>query len=483
MKTTQIRNSLLSAIVLSQLVLSTWAARADEKDDRIRELEKRLDTLEKKYEAILTKESQPPPAIQPAPAPPPLTGGAEKPKTGPTVYLCEKGFRVETASKDFAVRLGTLIQEDYRAFFDDGLGQDTFTLRRARIIFGGTVFTDFDFLLTADFGGSQKNIIKDAWLNYRYEPSLQLRAGKMKPPVNLERWQGAGNTLFIERSVVSALAPARDLGVMFHGDLLPGEKELTDRLAWTGIFNYAVGAFNGVGDSWTAEKADIDEDKSVDARLFVQPFLRTDIKPLEGFGVGLAGTYGKIKGRLGLPDGGGYLDEGQAPIFQYAPGVIADGTQWRLFPQAYYYWGPFGMMAEGGFSSVPLRQTIAPVASERVRHTAWEVTASYLLTGEEATFKAVEPKKNFKPFAGGWGAWQAVARYSHLGVDDDAFPVYADPLTSISEASTWGVGLNWFLNRNIRTSFDFLRSDLGVPNRSTLPSKQNVFLMRMQLAF
>ena len=228
---------------------------------------------------------------------------------------------------------------------------------------------------------------------------------------------------------------------------------------------------------------DIDDDKTIAARLFVHPFLKTDIEPLKGFGLGLAGTYGQVEGEEGLPDDGAYPSEEQTDVFVYADGVIADGTQWRLFPQAYHYWGPFGLMAEGGLSSVELRQTAAPGASDRVRHTAWQVTGSYPLTGEAATFRAVTPKRSFDPRQGGWGAWQLVARYSHLDIDDAVFPFFADPATSATAVNTWGVGLNWFLNRNVRVSFNFLRADLEAAPGADLPQDESAFFTRLQLAF
>ena len=45
-----------------------------------------------------------------------------------------------------------------------------------------------------------------------------------------------------------------------------------------------------------------------------------------------------------------------------------------------------------------------------VRNTAWEVTGSWLLTGEDATYGTVVPKHSFDPREGYWGAFQLVGR-------------------------------------------------------------------------
>jgi len=79
-------------------------------------------------------------------------------------------------------------------------------LRRARPIFQGTLYRDFDFVFVPDFGGSSVQIF-DAYANYRYEPWAQLRVGKFKTPVGLEQLQADVNTSFNERSLVTEPRP------------------------------------------------------------------------------------------------------------------------------------------------------------------------------------------------------------------------------------------------------------------------------------
>ena len=58
-----------------------------------------------------------------------------------------------------------------------------------------------------DFAGRTAQIF-DAYLNYRYAPWLQLRAGKFKLPVGLEQLQSDPVTSFNERALPTALSPA-----------------------------------------------------------------------------------------------------------------------------------------------------------------------------------------------------------------------------------------------------------------------------------
>ncbi len=107
-----------------------------------------------------------------------------------------------------------------------------------------------------------------------------------------------------------------------------------------------------------------------------------------------------------------------------------------------------------------------------------------MLTDESPTYKYVSPDHPFDPRNNSWGAFEVVGRYSQLNVDDAVFPLFASPATSANRAVAWGVGLNWYLNRNIRTSLDFIQTDFrGGATGEVSGQDENVFLTRVQLAF
>ena len=101
---------------------------------------------------------------------------------------------------------------------------------------------------------------------------------------------------------------------------------------------------------------------------------------------------------------------------------------------------------------------------QRLDNSAWQVTASYVLTGEKASYTGVVPENPFNPLDGRWGAFELAARVGQLDVDSDAFANYgtaaksdylADSTKSASEAMNWGVGLNWYLNRDVKLMLDY----------------------------
>jgi phosphate-selective porin OprO/OprP len=237
--------------------------------------------------------------------------------------------------------------------------------------------------------------------------------------------------------------------------------------------------------------------------VFFQPFKKVSAPALEGFGFGLAGSYEDVQGPTvtALPGttGGtlpGYATDGQQQFFAYNPAsnavVVANGTHWRLSPQGYYYFGSWGFLAEYVISNQRVERTVtAPFASARLNNTAWQVTGSWILTGEDAAYKGgVNPRRPFKPQQGGWGAWQLVARYEQLDIDDAAFPFFSNPNTSAHSAGAWSVGLNWYLNRNVTVKTSFSHTDFsggggagGLAPGAVTRKDENALFTRIQLAF
>ncbi len=398
-------------------------------------------------------------------------------KAAPKISLGANGFSFSSADSNFVAQLHGVVQFDGRTFFQDGgaNGNDGFLLRRARPIISGTVFHDFDFNLTPDFGGSTVQI-QDAWLSYRYSPRLQFQAGKFKSPVGLEHLQSDPVTSFNERSLATDLVPNRDIGIAVKGDL------------FNGAASYTLGLFNGAQDySGTTTNQSFQDDKAFAGRVFFQPWKNSDLNALRGFGFGVGGSYQANHPNTNAATGltPGFTTDGQQRFFTYAAGVNANGAAWRVSPQAYYYYGPFGLLGEYVISDQQVKKAAASVD---LQNTAWEVSGSWLLTGEDASYTGVTPRHPFDPRNNQWGAWQLVARYAALDVDNKAFAggVFADPTKSASGAEAWSVGLNWYLNKNFRANLSYSHTIFdGYKGAAPGVGKQpeDVLFSRLQLTF
>ena len=506
----------VAVVAIAGFVLLPVAGKAEDQSELVQKLLNRIEQLEKKVNGL-----EPGPVIPATTVPYANTNAvaiqeleqkvkilernreldaesaAAKAKEIPKITIGDRGIGIASANGDFGLQLKGVLQVDSRRYFDDGdiTGNDGFLLRRARPILQGTFYRDFDFLFVPDFGGSSPQIY-DAYVNYRYQPWAQLRVGKFKSPVGLEQLQSDVNTLFNERSMVTDLVPNRDIGFQLWGDIAGG------------LINYQAALLDGVGDARNNTiNAGFNSSPDFAGRLFVLPFKNTDLTPLQGLGFGVAGSYGYVSSNnpAGLPGttGGtlpGYATVGQQQFFAYNPvvgTVVADGNHWRLSPQAYYYCGPLGLMAEYAISNQRVTRAgtlVLPALSTSLQNTAWQIAASWVLTGEDASFNGVVPQRPFDIANGQWGAFQIVGRYTALDIDDEAFPIFSNPNFSAASASGWSAGINWYLNRNIRlnASYTYTKFEggggVGVGGGTVAPAivtrqPEQVFFTRVQLSF
>ena len=475
MKWQQVRTSAVVALIAVAVSGPGVFAQQKSIEQRLQELEQEIQNL-KQQQAVAKEVSIP----------------APKSVDTTIVKAGADGFSIQSADGDFKLRVGGYAQVDGRFYLHDpavkgsaGNATDTFLLRRVRPIFEGTVFRDFDYRVVAEFGNgaAQTALLQDAYVEWKYLPWLKVRGGKFKPEVGLEQLQQDTWLFFAERGLPADLLPQRDVGFQVAGDLFGG------------IFHYAGGVYNGVVDGTLAD-ADTYDSKDAAARIFVQPFKKTDWNVLKGFGAGVAGTIGNQQFTSTTTNLASYKTTGQNSFFSYGKGAAGDGLELRGTPQAYYYWGPLGLLGEYAFAQQELRNG---TVLDNVRNTAWQIEASFVLTGEKAGYGGVTPKHPFDLKKGGWGALELAGRYGDLRFDPSAFSTsplaagqrFADPTKAAQEAREWGVGLNWYLNRNLKLVLDYEQTafDGGsgttsatayfVKNRAT----EQLILTRAQITF
>jgi len=501
---------------------------------------------------------------------------AENAKKAAKFEFGQEGLRFTSPEGDHTVRLRAAVQTDAKFYMDDnapttaagvstlpgGLPNginlpDTFQLRQARIIAEGTLFKWFDFNLTPDFGKNGSTLVQYAYLDARYLPWASLSIGKQKSPISLERIQGDQDTTFLERAYPAQLASNRDVGIMLHGTFAkPGEKLIPQNnpnpLDAKNFFTYEAGVFNGSGDNGSdsnmGDTANQDN-KEYNGRIFAHPFQKSGISLLEGFGIGLAGSYSSLNqsttvlNNLLTANGqntivnystmlvrpasitnsttgfGTSQQRSVSTATVYAGSLTANGPHTRIYPQAYWYYGSFGLMGEYALSSQELMgtetgttvKTTTPVngnvsastaittrrASASQNNSAWQIAASYVLTGEDVTFQGVKPRKPFDPFNGNWGAFQIGARWTQMNIDQDTYKNYGgtaanqfylvDPSKSVRRASGWTIGLNWYLNRSVTIRSDYEQTYFAGGSGTTkdVLSRQmeKIFSTRFQVAF
>ncbi|HVW05535.1 MAG TPA: porin [Vicinamibacterales bacterium] len=399
---------------------------------------------------------------QSAAAAPAQASAPAAPAAQPVTAGWQDGFVIQSANGDNRLQLGVIVQADGRFTTDDPAPfTDTFTLRKARPTVQGRVAKYFDFRLTPEFGNGSATVL-DAYVDTRFSNAFRIRAGKDKTPVGLESLFGDPGLLFPERSLVSGLIPNRDVGFQVQGDLGGGR------------LSYAGGVFNGVNDgSSSTTDVDTNNGKDLAGRLLYQPFRGSNAHPALGnFGLHLGGSTGQQSG-ASLP---AFKTSAGQTYFSYS-GASADGQRNRVSPGVYYYYKAFGVFVEYARTS----QDISKGGITRtVTNDGWDVSGTFVLTGEAASNGVIRPKRPFDPPTGTFGAAQIVARYAELHVDQDAFDAGFAASNASQKAKQFTIGLDWYPAWLLKYYLTYERTAFsGGADRPT----ENAIIFRTQLAF
>jgi len=417
------------------------------------------------------------------------------------------GFSLISADKESTLKFKFFQHTDGRYYFEDGDNKlpNTLLLRRVRPVLEGTVGKYYNFRVQPEFAATFQ--ILDAYGELAFWPGARLRIGKSKTPLGLERIQSSQDMALVEFAHPTSLTPNYDLGISLLGDFLDES------------IGYYVGVFNGAVDG-ASRDADLNDDKDLIGRVFAQPFKNGRVEPLQGLGLGFAASWGKRFGDAANTELAAYKTEGQQTFYAYrsvadkasavaynaatkavsnTAAVAGDsgtaravGGQYRLNPQGYWYFGPFGLLGEYIASTQEVGKGGANAGEKAtLTTTAWQATASWVLTGESPSFKGFKPRHPVSLSGGdaggnanGFGALELVARYSRLDADADAFPFYADPAKAARSAATWTAGVNWYLSRYAKLAADYswTKFEGGAASGADRP-EEKVFFGRLQTAF
>ncbi len=413
------KNAFVWAITVSAFTATSFSQSTIDLDE-IAALKKRLETLEAK---------------------------SENSSNTATSSVNWRGFEAKSANGSYSFRIRPRIQTDLLWFPDDD-ATDNITLRRVRPIFQGNA-GPVSWRFTPELAGSPR--ILDAWADLRLNDNSYLRAGKAKGPIGLERLQSFSHTLFNERGLPSNLTPTRELGIQYFASSSDG------KLDWS------LGAYNGsLDDSDQSNNANLSSDLDVGARLFFHPF-KGDQNALQGLGFGLGISQGTENATIDDSNRDSrlrYRSSGRNTIFRYNDGVAIDGERLRLNPGAYYYRGPFGFLTEYVRSSYRLSRggTARDIDAD-----GYTVQASWVVTGENATYGYVRPKEPYSLHGDNKGAFEIGLHYHTLEIDEAAFA--GDGATrlarndSVQKASAIGIAAKWYLTDNLLATLNYEVTD------------------------
>ena len=442
-------------------------ARVNELEQRLAELETRLDAKDEK----------------------PAGAAGEGYEVGSDLGMSAKwnhGVEFSSKNKDFKIHVGGRTQVDAVGLWSEpgalagagGVGdQDAVDFRRARLRIDGTIYEFYEFAAEYDLmntvnddptaGGTENNVINvpaptDLWWSFKEVPYFQnIRVGNMKEPIGLEHMTSSRFLDFMERSFNQDLFTGA-----FNNGFSPGimayDTIWDERGAW------AIGLFKNTANVFAYNTGD--GEGALTGRFTYLPYYDEPTKGRYLWHVGVAGSVRdpdqdrvRFRSRGSLRNGPGSLN----PVFVDS-GFVTCQQQTMFGLESAVVWGPW--LFQGEFIGSNLIDAVGngngapigtPIGNPFVY--GYYVEAMYFLTGEHREYESragggafgrVIPLENAYLIGHDGcrffsrGAWQLGLRYSHADVSDLGLD------GGIVQDVT--LGLNWFLNPNMKWQFNYI---------------------------
>ena len=390
----------------------------------------------------------------------------ELPLPGEWRFYWKQGVHFEAPQGFLTLKFGGRIQADYGWLNGAGSITDDRALdlesqgefRRVRIYISGTAIQKLiDFKMQFGYAGGGTTL-QDFFIRLNELPFVgHLKIGHFKEPFSLEDQTSSKHVTFLERALPNALTPGHNWGLMLHNTAFE------ERMTW------AVGVFHGYHNNAIARygSSSQGEATSMTGRVTFLPYYADEGRQLVHVGASWS---------LRSPENAvRFSARPEAHMTPYLSRTSSMHTNRVHLVGAEAAWvhGPFSAQAEW---------IAAAVDGQRESNDTWfhgfYVQGSYFLTGEHrpydtknGVFKGIKPNANFLSGCG-LGAWEVATRFSALDLRDGG--------SSGHRMHNVTAGVNWYLNPNVRVSWNYIRSWLNGPGTS---DAFDLFLMRFQIAF
>jgi len=384
----------------------------------------------------------------------------------------EDGIHFDSPKKNLRFKINGQVAFDVGSIFANGELQEAFPdlegehadFRTLQVSMTGWLGRALEYKLSIDFANVRQ--IKDNWVRFPEVPVLRhFRIGNLKEPFSLEELMSGRFRTFMETSLPAyAFAPSRDIGFFTGGAAKAG------RMTWSAGLFLNTGSLGTVGDT----KDEISEAAGLNltGRLTGLPWYEDEGRRLLHLGLGYSRQFrddetGTAKSypesRLTddkLVDTGDFNTDGNDLVG--LEGAVVHG--------------PFSL--QGEFMLKAVNGSGNPVLWGFYGYGSWFLTGEHrAYDTSKALFTGVEPRKNFPPWKGGWGAWEAALRYSYIDLNDG--DVAGGKERNLTAA------LNWHLTRHYRLMFNYINAK--ITDRATPPAvgdgKEQTYAVRFYYWF
>lgn len=366
-------------------------------------------------------------------------------------WYWKEGLRFDTYDGAFKLKFNGRIQLD-NAFYDadsdvtDVTGEDAWDdgveFRRTRLEVAGDIYDDIQFKIQYDWAGDGTADFKDVYMGMKTDVGT-FRVGHFKEPFSLDELTSSKDIQFMERALPNIFAPSRNTGLAYMNSFAE------DRVTFAaGIFREA----NDFGDS------ENEEEIAFTGRLTGLPYTNEDHTRMIHLGAAASVRS--------ADDDSSSLRFRQRPETHVSDarlvdtGSIAGLEDTTLFGlELAGVYDRFAMQAEYINADVDFDDAVSG-GIDNAGFDGYYAQASFFLTDDSRNYKAsdgifdkVKPNTPFSLSNPGMGAWEVLARYSSLDLNDESEGVVGGEVDSITLA------LNWYLNANVRVGLNYVNAD------------------------
>lgn len=396
-----------------------------------------------------------------------------------SVSLSRSGLTFQSADKAFTAKIGGRIHADYGFVNDDYFGADNTGIgnefgdgsqfRRARLGMNGTMFSDWMYKLEVNYtgGGSDAKVdFTDVFIGYRGFDNTVIRLGRHKMPAGLEELTSSNRISTMERTMATntfALSRQNGLSVATKGN------------NWTATGGVWMGEGNG-----STDNNNKDSDWGVAGRFTFAPIQERN----SVIHLGASAYYNDFEKTGG--------NDRNIQVRQRANRFVSDrpvqitynntqsATTYGL--ELATIQGPFSLQGEYFYSTLDRK------GFKDADIDGWYVLGTFTLTGEtrgyrDGVMRTISPRNAVGH--GGFGAWELVARYDELDLWDSSAAREGGSVQGLrgTKAENWTLGLNWYVNDNIRFMANYVHSDIKDNSAADNKGKIKAFTLRGQVSF
>ncbi len=431
---------------------------ADSKDARIDALEVQLHALAAELQALKAERAQDHTIIEQQVS----TAVAQavrdiEPAAGGAKISFKPSPKIESADGKYSFQPIGRVHVDVTQFDDDKSDQPNNTnLRRARLGAKGKIGADLAYKV--EFGFSEDNAdIEDAHLTYSGLDVVDLRIGHHKPGLAFDENTSSNYIMFTERAAPSnAFSQSQRIGVSAYsgGD------------AWSvhgGLFGESAGSGNPSDD----------EGFSIDLNGSVNALALADSDTNNVLHIGAGYSHRRPTGSVDFDA----RPTGDSPTIVDTGDINNVDTIDVFGAELAGVFGPFSFQGEYFLADVDIG------GADDADFDGYYAQAGWILTGESRPYKGksgkfgrVKPSSPFDLKTGNWGAFEVLARYENLDLNDSGAGITGGELDNVT------LGLNWMPTAHMRAMVNYIFVDTD-DDAVVADDDPGIFNMRFQWDF